>query len=135
MAKSESIGKCYDCKRRIDRRNLQPTEVPIHHDDGGYDWVPVPMCPECQGERYGWDCPICGIVHSEKENAKWCCDRHPAEAPDCIECGRRMERGSWGYSPETGHTVDWAKCEACNIGWGSYTGWHDLNESKDAGGE
>lgn len=120
---------CYDCEREIPQRHLQPTEVIIHHDEGlGYDWVPVPMCGDCRRRRYGYDCPQCGCTYDSEDDAMFCCRRRPGEAPDCPECGRRMERGAWGYSPDGGPTVEWATCECCPVTWGRFTGWHQTDD-------
>ena len=128
---SEYHETCYECDRTFSRA-LEQREVHMDKPGGGYDVVPVPMCPECIGQTFGWDCPNCGLHHDSREDAEYCCKRRPGEAPDCPECGRRMERGAWGYSPGEGQTVDWAECEACEIGWGRFTGWHDLNEAETA---
>lgn len=125
---SDWTMSCYGCGREAGRRALVQREVPIHDDEGmGYEMVPVPLCRGCVGERFGYDCPQCGLTHDEKDDARYCCQRRPGEAPDCPECGRRMERGAFGYDPATGPTVEWAECEACGIGWGKYTGWHGLD--------
>lgn len=130
MSDAETMA-CYDCEREVGRRNLQMTEVMMTHDDGmGYDWVPVPLCPDCIGRRWGYDCPQCGLTHDEKDDARYCCRRRPGEAPDCPGCGRRMERGAWGYDPARGNTVEWAECECCPIAWGRFTGWHRTEGDK-----
>ena len=102
--------------------------------ESGYDMVPVPLCNACIGHRFGFECPNCGIHHDSKDDARYCCQRRPGEAPDCTECGRRMKRGAWGYHADGRPTVEWAECEPCNIGWGRFTGWHDLDE-QDGDGE
>jgi len=135
MSADEPGMACYECGRKFRRRALQTREVVVHHDDGlGYEEIPVPLCRACIGERYGFDCPQCGLHHDDKESAQYCCRRRPGEAPDCPACGRRMERGSWGDDPDApeGHqrTVEWAECECCPIGWGRFTGWAELNQDK-----
>lgn len=122
--------KCWDCERRMARRNLQTREVMVTHDDGlGYDMVPVPICPHCIGKRFGYDCPQCGIHHDDRESAEYCCRRRPGEAPDCPECGRRMKRTAWGYAADGEPSVECAECEACGVFWGRFTGFSDLEES------
>lgn len=122
---------CYDCGHQPGYRNLVHREVMMHHDEGmGYDMVPVPLCRACVGRRYGFDCPQCGITHDSREDAVYCCRRRPGEAPDCLGCGRRMKRGAWGHSPETGPSVEWAECECCPIAWGRFTGWHRTDGGK-----
>ena len=120
---------CYNCERDVYRRDIVYDEVPMDLDEGGYEMVPVPVCRDCYREWYGYDCPHCGIPHESASDARYCCERHPSEAPDCPECNRRMELGAWGYDPIEGTTATWAECEACEVGWGAYTGFHDLEES------
>ncbi len=119
---------CYDCGRETARRNLQTREVIVTHDEGlGYEEVTVMLCSRCIGERFGYDCPQCGIRHDDKESARFCCERRPSEAPDCRQCGRRMTVGSASYDPATGTSVTWAECECCPVGWGAFTGWELLD--------
>ncbi len=131
MSETEDGGwkpSCYDCGfTPHDPTALGEGMVHIDREDGGYDRVPVPMCRDCRAKRHGHDCPECGETYLMLEDAAKCCDPAPGEAPDCPECGRRMERGSWGYTADGKPTVEWAECEACNIGWGKYTGFHDLD--------
>jgi hypothetical protein len=122
------MDTCVECEREVGRRNLARVEVMQTLPSGGYEYVPMPMCRACRVRLHGHDCLECGTRHLDLEDAALCCEGPQAgEAPDCIECGRRMARGSWGYDPVEGPTVDWAECEACNIGWGKWTGWHDLD--------
>lgn len=122
---------CYDCGAEFARRHLQPTEIHIDHDEGaGYDRVPVPMCDRCRNERFGYDCPNCGLTYASGDDARYCCRRAPGEAPDCRECGRRMKRGAFGYTADGRPTVEWAECEGCGVAWGRFTGWHDLDSGE-----
>lgn len=119
---------CYDCERQVPHRHTRRVETPIHHDDGlGYDMIPVPVCDRCRLKRRGHACEHCGQLHADIEAADRCCVG-ASKAPRCPECSRRMERGSWGYGPDGGMTVDWAECEACGIGWGAWSGFHELDE-------
>lgn len=94
---------------------------------GGYDMVAVPMCPRCIGERFGYDCPNCGLHYDDRDDAQYCCRRAPGEAPDCPECNRRMKRVSWGYAADGEPTCKVAECEECGVQWGKYTGWNGVN--------
>lgn len=133
---AEHTQPCYDCERTFTFRELGRYEVPMDIGDGmAYEFVPVPLCHRCSRERFGWDCPQCGITHDSEDDAMFCCRRRPGEAPDCLECGRRMKRGAWGYDPVTGPTVEWAECEPCGIAWGRFTGWHDLDAMDGDGDE
>lgn len=127
-----SRAPCYDCEREAPRKYLQRREVVIPNPPGesGYVEAPVLLCSECIGKRCGYNCPQCGVTHSEKENARYCCKRRPGEAPDCRECGRRMERGAWGVTASGEQTVEWAECEGCGIGWGRFTGWEQLEQEE-----
>lgn len=127
----EYHATCFECDRTFSRP-LEQREIHMNKPEGGYDRVAVPLCPSCIGEMFGWDCPQCGIHHDTQEDARYCCERAPGEAPDCIECGRRMERGSWGYHADGRPTCEWAECEACGIGWGRFTGWHYPDEEEAA---
>lgn len=136
MAESdEPYAHCYDCGAGLSARRMTRGVAHVEHADGaGYDRVKVPMCPHCKLKRHGIACSECGQLHRDQEAAYMCCrtpdGRLPGEAPDCKECGRRMERGAWGHGPH-GPTVEWAECEACDIGWGRFTGWHVLDEGKE----
>lgn len=126
-------GDCHDCGSTFLLRDMSRHRVPMDIPSAsGYEMVRVPLCYRCSRQRFGWDCPQCGCVHDTREDAKYCCQRQPGEAPDCIECGRRMERKAWGYTADGKPTVEWAECEACPIGWGRFTGWHKLDSE---GGE
>ncbi|WP_084157091.1 hypothetical protein [Haladaptatus cibarius] len=70
-------------------------------------------------------------MHDSVEDAEYCCQRRPEDAPDCIECGRRIERGAWGTTADGTRTVEFAECEACDIGWGWFAGWHQLDQEQD----
>ncbi|WP_276257175.1 hypothetical protein [Halomontanus rarus] len=124
MSESDHHGTCHDCEREMHRRNLQMVPVHITNPDGGYERVPMPVCPDCRGRRFGYDCPNCGLTHDDKESAQYCCQRAPGDAPDCRECGRRMEKTAFGFTADGRPTCEFAQCEACDIGWGKYTGWH-----------
>jgi hypothetical protein len=116
--------KCYECERRFRRSAIHMREIIISHDEGlGYEEVPVPMCRDCEGRRFGFECPQCGIRHHDKDDAMYCCRRAPGEAPDCPECGRRMERVSWGATASGEPTCEAAKCEECDVFWGKFTGF------------
>ena len=117
---------CFECETEFSRA-LEMREVMMDLPSGGYDMVPVPMCSRCIGERFGWDCPQCGIHHDTKEDARYCCERAPGEAPDCPECGRRMERVSWGFTADGAPTCEVAECEECDVQWGKFTGWNGVN--------
>jgi hypothetical protein len=119
---------CHDCERTFET-SLAMRDVTIGLESGGYTTTPVPLCPDCIGERFGFDCPQCGVPHDDRESAKYCCQRRPGEAPDCVECGRRMERKSWGFTATGERTVDVAECECCPVGWGRFTGWTQLDDA------
>lgn len=126
---------CGDCGTDLDRRSAVTREVHVDHEDGlGYDRVPMPLCPNCDLKRHGHDCTHCGRTHRSIEAAADCCVG-TSKAPDCRECGRRMERGAWGYDAAGNQTIEWAECEGCGIGWGAFTGWHDLDQQPADGGE
>lgn len=121
--------KCGDCERRVDRRNLQRRKVAVDRpDESGYDLIPMPLCPACIGKRFGYDCPQCGINHSNREDAEHCCRRRPGESPDCPNCGRRMDRVSWGFHADGRPTCEVAECEPCGVMWGKYTGFEGVDE-------
>lgn len=128
MSADASRPKCYDCERRVPRAYLQLRPVVFDIEgDSGYEEVPVPLCSECEGRRFGFDCPQCGLTYDEKDNARYCCERAPGEAPDCPDCGRRMERVSWGYTAAGRPTCEVAECEECDVHWGKYTGWSGVD--------
>lgn len=132
MSSDDYQPSCYDCDREMPRRYLQTRPVIIPYDEGlGYDEVPVPLCSRCEGKRFGFDCPNCGLQHDTMDDAQYCCERRPGDAPDCKECGRRMKRGAWGFGADGERSVEWAECEGCNLGWGRFTGWHDLDDAED----
>lgn len=123
MSTDEPTMSCYDCDRTFPRRDLQTREVVVTHEDrSGYNELAVPLCRDCIGQRFGFDCPQCGITHDEKDDAIWCCRRRPEEAPDCTECGRRMKATAKGYDSDGPH-VTVAECECCPVMWGAFTGW------------
>ena len=128
-------AECYDCEREAPRRYLQYREVLIDNPEGesGYTETRVLMCSDCIGTRYGYDCPHCGLTYNEQEKAEYCCKRRRGEAPDCPECGLRMQREAWGHDA-MGPTVEYASCEKCGMEWGKYTGWHPPEEA-EAGAE
>lgn len=127
---SQKVGqKCAECGDEYARRHLQTVPVMVDLPDGGYEDVPMPVCDHCRGRMYGYDCPHCGINYSEKEEARYCCERAPGEAPDCPGCNRRMERLSWGHHADGRPTCEFAECEDCGIQWGKYTGWHDPEDN------
>ena len=118
---------CVDCGTEL--RNGAGTQVMVHMDDpdGGYDRVRMPACRRCALERRGYECDHCGQLHETQRDAYECCVGD-TKAPDCIECGRRMEVGASGYHPVRGPDITWAECECCPIGWGRFTGWELLDE-------
>lgn len=128
----EGHWKCYDCERETHRRNLQRREVVVETPEpgSGYTETPVYLCSECIGRRFGYDCPQCGITHGDMEDARYCCRRAPGEAPDCRDCGDRMQREAWGYTADGRPTVEYASCERCGMGWGRFTGWHPPEEQE-----
>lgn len=121
---------CYDCGREPAIGSFARREIHIDRPDGGYDRVPVPLCPDCIGRLFGFECPRCGAHYDDRDDAQYCCRRRPGEAPDCPHCGRRMARGAWGHSPTTGPTVEWAECECCPVAWGRFTGWHHQDDAE-----
>jgi len=121
---SEIHRTCHECGT-VASSSLPKREIVIDLPSGGYDTVPVPLCRACIGQMFGFECPNCGIRHDSRDDARYCCQRAPGEAPDCRECGRRMERGAWGSHADGRPTVEWAECEACGVSWGRFTGWHD----------
>lgn len=125
---------CYECGRSFSSRHaLAMASVHVDLDEGGYERIDVPMCLDCRKERNGHDCPECGRRYLHLEDAALCCEgRKAGEAPDCPECNRRMKRVSWGYTAGGQPTCEYAVCEACDVGWGKYTGWHNRDEQ---GGE
>lgn len=131
------VPSCYDCERELARRHLQPTEVIDTSGPGiGYERITVPMCGKCRKKRFGFSCPQCGVLHDTQEDAMFCCQRRPGEAPDCPECGRRMERLAWGYTAAGRPTCEFAVCEDCEVEWGKFTGWkkpddEDTQENAD----
>ncbi len=48
------------------------------------------------------------------------------------ECGRRMKRMSHGMTASGEPTCEFTECETCSIGWGKFTGWHDLSEEQES---
>lgn len=119
---------CYGCDREIRHRRAKKAQVMEHQESGGYTTFQAPFCDRCFHERHGYDCPQCGITHENERDARYCCRRAPEEAPDCPECGRRMEVGAMGYDPMTGSSVTWAACECCPVGWGQFTGFEHTDE-------
>lgn len=124
--------RCYDCAREPGSTPHSRREIVIDSPDGhsGYDVVSVPLCRECIGDRFGHECPICGVPHDSREDARFCCQRRPGEAPDCPHCGRRMQRGAWGTHADGRQTVEWAECECCPVAWGRFTGWHQQDDAE-----
>jgi hypothetical protein len=121
----EWLPSCYDCDREAPRRYLQQTEIMDTSGPGiGYEYITVPLCSHCRQQRYGYDCPHCGLTHDTEEDAVFCCRRRPGEAPDCPNCNRRMKRTAWGYTVDGKPTCEFAVCEGCGVEWGKYTGWH-----------
>jgi len=118
---------CYDCGRSLSRRQLAEVEVPMDLDEGGYEFVPVPICPRCNLERNGHPCSHCDELHRTLEAAYKCCVG-VSKTPDCPECGRRMSIGARGFDPAMGHDITWAECDACDVGWGRFTGFHGLGK-------
>lgn len=119
---------CFDCEREAPRRYLQETAIMDTSGPGiGYETIMVPLCDACRKKRKGHDCPHCGMTHGTEEDAMFCCRRRPGEAPDCPECGRRMQRSAWGYTADGEPTCEYAVCETpdCGVEWGKYTGWHN----------
>lgn len=124
----EWTPSCYDCGATFATlANVARVSVHVDREDGGYDRIDVPMCRNCRKRRHGHDCPDCGQRYLLLEDAATCCSPAPREAPDCYRCGRRMERKSWGYGADGEPTVEWAECEDCELGWGRFTGWHQLD--------
>lgn len=122
MPDEDYHATCYECDRSFSQP-LPQREVMMDIPSGGYDMVSVPMCRDCIHDREGYPCPDCGLLHETADDAEYCCHRDPAEAPDCKECGRRMEVTAKGHDPIEGPSVTVAECEACNVGWGAFTGW------------
>lgn len=123
--------KCYDCNRGVPYSAVERVEVPMDIEDGsGYDLVPVPVCYDCRLDMWGHECEHCGRKHMDLEAAYNCCVG-ATKAPDCRLCGRRMSIGAKGFGPVEGHTITWAKCECCPVGWGRFTGWTYLDGEQD----
>lgn len=117
-----TYAECYDCGTSLSPPDTIRAEVPIDLDEGGYEFVPVPICPRCDLKRHGHPCDHCGELHRDLEAAARCCVG-ATKAPNCTECGRRMSIGARGFSEIEGHTITWAECECCPIAWGRFTGW------------
>lgn len=48
--------------------------------------------------------------------------------PPCENCDEYTRADSFGWSPDTGETVDSAVCDDCGLEWSSETGWIDLED-------
>lgn len=131
---------CVDCGTEIRHKRATTVEVFDHNDDGlGYTTYQAPACRRCALERRGYECDHCGQLHETNRAAYECCIGD-SKAPDCPECGRRMEIGAAGYGPAEGMSITWAECECCPVGWGRFTGWEMTDNDRckhvdDNGGE
>jgi hypothetical protein len=122
---------CYDCGVEPGSTSFARREIVVHHpNELGYDVIVVPLCRACIGRRFGHECPTCGLHHDTHEDARYCCQRRPGEAPDCPHCGRRMARGTRGAHADGRPTVEWAECECCPVAWGRFTGWHQQDDAE-----
>jgi hypothetical protein len=120
-------ASCYDCERTFSR-SLPQRAVCMDLPSGGYDFVQVPLCQQCIHERFGYECGQCGLRHDDQRSAEYCCQRDPADAPDCLECDRRMAATVKGHDPVDGAHVTVAECECCPVGWGAFTGWFHTDD-------
>lgn len=118
----EYYARCVNCDAPLSARETVEVQVHVDREGGGYDRIPMPACRRCWLDRHGVECGHCGELHRTNEAAYNCCVGK-SKAPDCAECGRRMEVGAKGYGPLEGETITWAECECCPVGWGRYTGW------------
>jgi hypothetical protein len=118
----EYYRTCVDCGTEL--RNGGGTMVAVHMDreDGGYERVNMPACRRCALKRRGYECDHCGQLHETQRQAYECCVGR-TKAPDCLECGRRLDVTAKGYGPVEGPTITFAECECCPVAWGRYTGW------------
>lgn len=49
----------------------------------------------------------------------------------CPVCCDRMDVGAVGNDPIFGETISWQKCENCQLGWGPFSGYVDLEHTGD----
>ena len=47
----------------------------------------------------------------------------------CPECGELMDVGAVG---NPGENITWQECDDCQIGWGPFTGYVELDEEEAA---
>lgn len=120
MSSDAPYAHCVDCEAPLSAREAVKVPVHVDREDGGYDRVPMPACRRCRLKRHGHACDHCGTLHMTIEAAYHCC-MGVSKAPDCPECGRRMEATAWGYDPVEGQTITCAECECCPVFWGRFT--------------
>lgn len=131
MFETYSRIKCAGCGIDVSLRSAVRREEPVDREDGtGYDMVSVLLCPTCDVERHGHNCPDCGQAHRFQEDALTCCTPRAANGmpmgPPCRDCGDRMEPGAAGVDAHGVESVSWATCADCALGWGPFTGFVEL---------
>jgi hypothetical protein len=113
----------YDYGEVVDEHNDEYVE---HYPDPFVDAEPGPLHDDYLPE-YDQDPHLLHGLDAEP-GPRWGFEEDSARprGPPCENCGEYTRADSFGWSPDTGETVDSAVCDDCGFEWSSETGWVDL---------